>query len=342
MKGCCYVMLQVFIVLLGLAAVACFVFCCMRRLWLEAAIAGVIALLCIHVCILQAERKHLGEQMQQATLVREEAAKTRGLELAEEGIAGPPAQGSPPVQSSAQAMSDHDNACGKEHVQAVCDQHDALGKVLDDAHQQKDLDKVMLNALAKEYLRCNAALQDYRKRYGPLDSKDSDCNATRMNECRMLGERFAMDPSSDVSMQKIGELKSMAGDFSKAVPATKHTFASQADVLASAVNQDKLMDNRPPAALIGHVPDMIDQQVKSGWVGDVGAGGGTGGGDTGAGVFQLLPPSPRVGPPQRSPQVRRRQPGGQPGQSRRPPPSVSLVARDHGRLNDNRPGPALV
>jgi len=335
------VLLQVFVVLLGLGAVACVIFCCIRKLWLEAAIAGVFALLCIHVSILQAERKKLETQMQQAALTREEPAR-RGLELVEESAAGHverlPAKGCLPVPSADEVFPAH--------------VHSPSDKVVADPEPQKDLDKVMLNALAKEYLRCNMALQDYRKRYGPLDSKDSNCSAKRIDGRRLLGERFTVDPAFDASIQHVGVRKNLEGDFSGAVPAASHHSASQAVPVAShnsALQDDKLVVKRPPAALTGHVPDIEDQQAKSGWVGEADGWGGTGRVDNGAGVIRLLPQSPRGGPPPHlgqekhatAPQltlpVRRRQPG----QSRQGPPTVSLAARDQSRFTDCRTGLGL-
>jgi len=334
MKGCCYVSLQVFIVLLGLAAVALFIFSCIRRLWIEAAVAGVLVLLCVHVCILQAERKKLGRQLQQAALAREETAKMRGLEMAEEGAAGhlerSPAQDCPLVPSA----------------------------VVADDEPQKDLDKAMLNALAKEYMRCSMALQDCRKRYGLLDSKDSDCIAKRIDGRHSPGPCFTMDTASDVNMQQMGELKNMPEDFSGVMPQAGHAARHN-----SAPQDDKLVGKRPPAAMrgtcwdqnfgdyvpSGHVPDMMDQQAKRGWVEDVDTWGGNARRDNGAGVTQLLPESPRSRPPPHHVQethatvsqltlsVRRRQPG----QSRQGPPTVTLASRDNSCFNDSRTGPGL-
>jgi len=353
MKGACYVLLQGFVVLLGLGAVACVVFCYIRRFWLEAMVAGVLALLCIHVCILQAERNQLERKMEHVvTLGTEEIAKTRGagLELAEEGAAGhherPSAKDGHPVRSVVSPAAVH-SPLDKVHV--VADQHTVLGKALADDGQQKDLDKAMLNALAQEYLRCSTALQDYRKRYGLLDGQDGGRDVKRTNERRKLAEQFRVDPASDVSMQRIGDLKNMASEYSgaRADLARTPNRAMPASRRGSVAQDDRPTERRPPATLIGgcdvsqgHVPDMVDRQARHGWVGAAGNSYGDGRGDNGAGVIQLLPNSPRGGPPAR-PVVRRRQPG----QSRQGPPTVTLAAREQTRFSDNRPGnsgPGLV
>lgn len=344
MRGRCYVVLQVFIVLLGLGAVVCCVLCCIWRHWLEALVAGVLASLCIHVCILQAGRAQLEKDMLQAALRREETArmeaKIRGLELEEEeeGAAGhlerPPAKNGPPVPSAV-SPTDRHNPFDEE---VVADQHNAVGKV-----SAEDLDKAKLNALAMEYLRCSMALQDYRKRYGPLESKDSDCSAKRQSATyrrRTVEELFTMDPASDVNVQKIGNQAAVGG---AGIGDLKNMAE---DISGAGISLAPTPNLALPTAM-----QRSTFQAEGGCLGAAGGRDKTGTDDNGAGVTQLLPDSPRGGPPSRPVQVRRRQPGqsrqGPPtvslaGQSRHAPPSVSLAARDHSRYTDSCAGPGLV
>lgn len=328
--------LQVFIGLLGLGAVLCCVLCGIYGLYLEAVVAVFLALLCVHVCILQAERAQLEKEMQQAALRREATAKMeakiRGIELEEEeGAAGPPAKDGPPVPSAVSPTDSH-NPFNKE---VVADQQNTCGKF-----SAEDLDKAKLNALAMEYLRCSMALQGYRKRFGPLESKDSDCSAKRQSAAyrrRTVDSQDAyleelghtVDPVSDISVQKMGELKNMAEDISGAGISLAPTPSL---ALPAATHRSAL-------------------QAEGGCVKAAGGRDKTGTDDNGAGVSQLLPDSPRGGPPSRPVQVRRRQPGqsrqGPPtvslaGQSRQGPPSVSLAARDLSRFTDSCAGPGLV
>lgn len=165
--------MRAFVALLGLCAVVCATLAFVYLFYFEGAIACILALLCWHVYSLQTERALLEGQLDRGLLAGsrgsspvhgQEGALSASRDLGTLGPVAAPAPAAAPAPGLAPQ---------------VCARGDDLPDAVDWAISQSAagssasgvaaLDRILLAALAKEYLRCTSALQFYRATYGPLE-----------------------------------------------------------------------------------------------------------------------------------------------------------------------------
>lgn len=138
-----------FIALIGLGGFACFSYALIEQLLFDGIMAAVLVGVCLHIYTLQSERS------------------LQKSKLPKGGLDGVSVFPNKPVASGAGPRSAVDGASELD----LTGYAKTLGVSLRSGKAPKEgntLNKILMDALAKEYLRCQAALRCYQTAFGPL------------------------------------------------------------------------------------------------------------------------------------------------------------------------------
>jgi len=158
-----------FFAVLGISGLGCFSWALVQQRRFDAGIAGLIALLCVYVYSLQSERCRLKSEWREGWVSRESDSSGK------EAAGGVPSELDLTSYGRALGVSIRDGIVHKEG---------------------STVNKLLMDALAKEYLRCTAALRCYQNAFGPLqeDLPEHDDQSASQNQTTETTRTISLQP----------------------------------------------------------------------------------------------------------------------------------------------------